>query len=78
MLYARVFLYWIRLDEVKQYTTDAHKTASKRVILKTVEANGNLIGNNTKINTNKIIPKKIQIIHRRIIKRLIYKQKKNR
>ena len=34
-----------RIDSTKQSTTDAIKTASKRVIQKTVEATGDLIGN---------------------------------
>ena len=34
-----------RLDSAKKSTTDALKTASKRVIQKTVEATGDLIGN---------------------------------
>ena len=33
------------IDSAKKYTTDAIKTASKRVIQKTAEATGNLIGN---------------------------------
>ena len=33
------------LDSAKKYTTDAIKTASKRAIQKTTEANGELIGN---------------------------------
>ena len=32
-------------DHTKQYTTDALKTVSKRAILKTAEATGDLIGN---------------------------------
>ena len=33
------------LDTAKKFTTDAIKTASKRVIQKTAEATGDLIGN---------------------------------
>ena len=33
------------LDNAKQSATDAFKTATKRVIQKTAEANGDLIGN---------------------------------
>ena len=33
------------LDSTKKYTTDTIKTASKRVIQKTAEATGELIGN---------------------------------
>ena len=36
-----------RLDHVKQYATDALKTASKRAIPKKVEATDDLIGNKT-------------------------------
>ena len=39
------------LDSAKKFTTDAIKTASKRVIQKTAEATGDLIGN--KIADNK-------------------------
>ena len=36
-----------RLDSAKKFTADAIKTASKRVIQKTAEATGDLIGNKT-------------------------------
>ena len=39
------------LIEQKKITTDAIKTASKRVIQKTVEATGDLIGNKIKITS---------------------------
>ena len=43
------------LDNAKKSTTDAIKTASKRVIEKTAEATGDLIGNKTadKISASK-------------------------
>ena len=41
------------LDQAKQSATDALKTSSKRVIQKTVEATGDLIGN--KIAANRIL-----------------------
>ena len=45
------------LDHAKQFATDARKTTSKRVILKTAEATGDLIGNkmadkNAKVSRN--------------------------
>ena len=46
-----------RLDHTKQYATDALKTSSKRVIQKSGEATGDLIGNEisnriTKVSKN--------------------------
>ena len=40
-----------RLDHAKKFATDALKTYSKRIIQKTAEATGDLIGNKS---TNKI------------------------
>ena len=40
-----------RLDHAEKFATDAFKTASKRIIQKTAEATGDLIGNKS---TNKI------------------------
>ena len=41
-------------DHAKKYTTDALKTSSKRVILKTREAIGDLIGNKTADKIKKV------------------------
>ena len=41
------------LDHVKQSATDAFKTASRRAIQKTAEANGDLIGNEIDNKTTK-------------------------
>ena len=42
------------LNQVKQSTTDALKTTSKKVIQKTAEATGDLIGNKTADKITKI------------------------
>ena len=42
------------LDHAKQYTTDLFKTSSKRVIQKTTEVTGDLIGNKIADKTTKV------------------------
>ena len=60
---------WKLLDHAKQSTTDEIKTASQRVIQKTAEAAGDLIGNKIANRNKENLP--------RIIQRLSNKQKKN-
>ena len=42
------------LDHAKQYTTDLFKTSSERVIQKTTEVTGDLIGNKIADKTTKV------------------------
>ena len=71
------------LDHAKQSATEALKTTSKRVIQKTAEANGDLIGNKianriTKVskNSDKIIQRQLHMnMINRHIKKDIYLQK---
>ena len=79
------------LDHAKQSTTDVFKTASKRVIKKTAEANGNFIGNKTADQVTKVartpshnnlkvveMKQKILILIEIYLKKNIYLQKKDK
>ena len=52
-----------RLDSAKKSTTDAIKTASKRIIQKTVEATGDLIGNKVADKTTSVSKKSTKELH---------------
>ena len=51
------------LNSAKKSTTDAIKTASKRVIQKTAEATGDLIGNTTADKTTSVSKKSPKELH---------------
>ena len=66
------------LDHAKQFATDALKTNSKKVISKTVEATGDLIGNKIVDAIAKLsYAMQLQAPHCEVIQRLPLKQKEN-